>query len=363
MLFRHGNRLRAGSPAARCHRIAVCALVALAAAPAAPAVPAASTRWRADTPLGTHAMVYLDAPYSFKRAMFEQSALLGASEIRVDLGLTAVFAPDGSEHWGQVDQVMALARRSRLRPVGVLLATPAFITACPASVTSYRCPPTDLQAWKRMVARLVAHTRGVIDAFEILNEPDGHWAFTGTAADYAGLLRAGHDAIRAANPNAKILIAATMSLASRTWLEQVLAHAGPHPERLYDIANAHIRGTLRQLPAIVHAWRAFFAAHHAADKPLWVTEFGYPSDPAYQYDPAYRSGPASQAAYLRRALPAIQSAGATRIFVTLRDNLTGPFASEGVIAGTVTDPPQRDPLVVHKPAFTTLSQLWATRRH
>ena len=141
----------------------------------------------------------------------------------------------------------------------------------------------------------------MIDTFEILNEPDGRWAFTGTAADYATMLRAGHDAIAAANPRAKVAIAATMSLRSRGWLELVLGAAGPHPERLYDIANLHVRASLRALPAIMRAWRTFFAAHHAANKPLWVTEFGYPSDPAYQYDRAYRSGPASQASYLPRA--------------------------------------------------------------
>jgi hypothetical protein len=115
------------------------------------------------------------------------------------------------------------------------------------------------------------------------------------------------------------------------------------------------------LPAVVHAWRAFFDAHDAADKPLWITEFGYPSDPAYQHDPAYRSGAASQASYLRRALPALLDAGAAKIFVTLRDNLTGQFASEGVIAGAVADPPQPEPRVVRKPAFVALTGLAASR--
>jgi hypothetical protein len=364
MLFRHGNRLRAGSPAARCHRIAVCALVALAAAPAAPAVPAvpaASTRWRADTPLGTHAMVYLDAPYSFKEAMFRESARLGVSAIRVDLALSAVFAPGGEEDWRPVDEMLTLARQYRVRPVGIVLATPEFLTACPAEAPAerYKCPPSDLDAWKQMVSKLAAHTRGVIDTFEILNEPDGRWAFAGSAADYARMLRAGHDATVAGNPRAKVAIAGTMSLASRPWLEQVFAHAGPNPERLYDIANVHIRGSLRQLPATMRAWRAFFAVHNAADKPLWVTEFGYPSDPVYQYDHAYRSGPRSQAGYLRRALLAIVRGGAAKIVVTLRDNLSGAFASEGVITGTVTDPPQPNPLVVRKPAFAALAELGA----
>jgi hypothetical protein len=211
------------------------------------------------------------------------------------------------------------------------------------------------------VSKMATHTRGVIDTFEILNEPDGRWAFTGTAADYATLLRAGHDAIAAGNPRAKVAIAATMSLRSRPWLAQVLGAAGPHPERLYDIANLHIRASLRALPTIMRAWRAFFAAHQAANKPLWVTEFGYPSDRAYQYDRVYRSGPTSQASYLSRALPALLDGGAAKVFVTLRDNLAGQFASEGIIAGAVSDPPQTAPLVVRKPAFTALRRLANTR--
>ena len=207
---------------------------------------------------------------------------------------------------------MALARGYRLRPVGVLLATPWFIAACPAEAYSYTCPPSDLDAWKRMVSKIVAHTRGVIDTFEILNEPDGRWAFTGSAADYAKLLRAGHDAIGPPTRSAKVAIAGTMSLASRPWLEQVFAQAGPHPERLYDIANVHIRASLRQLPGTCAPGGGSSPPTTPSDKPLWVTEFGYPSDPAYQYDRAYRAGAASQASYLCRALPVLLDCAARR---------------------------------------------------
>jgi hypothetical protein len=338
-----------------CRTLALCAL--LVPYIATPQAVATSTQWRPDTPLGAHAMLYLDAPYGFKRAMFQQTAGLGASSIRVDLALTAIFTADGAEHWQQVDEVMALAREYRVRPVGVLLATPLFIAR-----DSYKSPPADLDAWKRMVSQVVAHTHDVVETFEILNEPDGRWAFTGSPGDYAKLLRAGHDAIKAANPHARVAIAGTMGLASRRWLDEVLAQAGPHSERLYDIANVHIRASLRRLPEVVHAWHRFYAAHHAGDKPLWVTEFGYPSDPGYQYDSAYRAGPESQAAYLCRALPVLLRCGATKVFVTLRDNLGGQFASEGVIAGSVGDPAPADPEVVHKPAFAALSRLAGSLR-
>jgi hypothetical protein len=358
LLQTHSSRRVAGSLASCRRTLALCALFLLCAA--TPQAHGASPESRPDAPLGAHAMLYLDAPYSFKRSMFQQSADLGASSIRVDLALTAVFTADGAQHWQQVDEVMALAREYQLRPVGVLLATPLFIAACPADVYSYRCPPSDLDAWNRMISQMVAHTRGVIETFEILNEPDGRWAFTGSAADYARLLRAGHDAIKAANQHAKVAIAGTMTLASRHWLERVFTHAGPRPDRLYDIANVHLRASLRRLPGALRAWRRFFAAHHAGEKPLWVTEFGYPSDPTYQYDPAYRAGPESQASYLCRALPVLLTGGTTKVFVTLRDNLGGQFASEGVIAGSVSDPPTADPRVVRKPAFAALSRLAAS---
>jgi hypothetical protein len=152
-----------------------------------------------------------------------------------------------------------------------------------------------------------------------------------------------------------------MSLRSRAWIEQVLRAAGPHSERLYDIANVHVRARLRALPSIMRAWRRFFAAHQAAAKPLWVTEFGYPSNPAYQYDRRYRSGPVSQASYLCRALPTLARGGAAKVFVTLRDNLGGQFASEGVIAGRVSDPPRAHPRVVRKPAFAAVRRLAGMR--
>src|SRR4029453_7388184 len=128
----------------------------------------------------------------------------------------------------------------------------------------------------------------------------------------------------------------------------------------YDIANVHIRASLRRLPEAARAWRRFFAAHHAGEKPLWITEFGYPLGPAYQYDRAYRAGAASQASYLCRALPVLLTGGATKVFVTLRDNLGGQFASEGVIAGGARAPPTPTPRVVRKPAFPALSRLAAS---
>ena len=90
--------------------------------------------------------------------------------------------------------------------------------------------------------------------------------------------------------------------------------------------------------------------------PLWVTEHGYASDPQYQTDPAFGAAKA-QAAYLERSVPALLNAGAARVFVTEHDNLAGAFASEGLLAGGVGDPPALEPVVRHKPAAKAFADL------
>jgi hypothetical protein len=64
--------------------------------------------------------------------------------------------------------------------------------------------------------------------------------------------------------------------------------------------------------------------------PLWVTEHGYPADPTFQSDRAYAGGDPSQAAYLTQSLVGLGEVGADEVFVTLRDNLDGEYASEGL---------------------------------
>ena len=45
------------------------------------------------------------------------------------------------------------------------------------------------KAYARLLGEIAAHSRGVIDDWEIRNEPDGDWAYRGTAKDYARELR------------------------------------------------------------------------------------------------------------------------------------------------------------------------------
>jgi len=66
---------------------------------------ACSARHRPKAPIGVHSMLYLTHPFEAKRAMFREAAAVGASTIRVDVELPAIFpAPPAAPDWSGVDQ-------------------------------------------------------------------------------------------------------------------------------------------------------------------------------------------------------------------------------------------------------------------
>lgn len=314
--------------------------------------------WRPETPYALHSRVYSSSPYGFKRAMFAEAAASGAAGIRLDLQVNAVFE-EPQPRWSQIDEIVALSREFRIRVTGILTGTPVWLARCdwgtPWERVGY-CPPKDAQAYARLVSAIVRRTKPYIDTFEVLNEPDGAWNYTGIAQDYAATLSHCYDAIKRANPRARVLMGGVMGPYSMPWVDQVFATPGMGAADKFDVANVHVRGTVAGAGGQVKRWSRFFA-ERGIHRPLWVTEHGYPSDPAYQRDPRFRHGERSQAGYLRASLRTLLRAGAARVFVTQRDNLDGEFASEGILGGTVFDPPLEAPEVRRKPAFGAFRRL------
>ncbi len=341
-------------------------IVASVLALCAAAPPAAATPLVPDNAYGIHSMLQVSAPYAFKQQMFFAAATAGASEIRVDVSLGALSLPwISSDMWKGVDQYMALSQQYGIRVLIDLNASndPRLETCQPgADPSAGLCGVTDLTGYYSEVAALVQHVRGVIDDFEIVNEPDGEWAFTGTPQQYAGMLATAYAAVHDNDPAGRVVLGGIMTLADQSWLSQVFATPEYDAAQKFDIANVHLRGPLASLPPAVLAWRSFFAAAGDGALPLWVTETGYPADPAYQPDYTFRgtdqaSGEAAQAAFLAQSLPAMLFAGATKVFVTERDNLTGQFASEGLIGGQVGDNDEGAPHAVVRPAYYVFSAL------
>ena len=333
-----------------------------AAPRAAPPRPAAA--------LGAHAMLYLNAPVRFKEAMIAEAVAVGASVLRADVPF-ALLHPErdaAADYWA-FDTNLRLAAQAGVGLVGVMTATPWWAARCPADVpleSMFTCPYADMELFKQHVREAARRGRGVIRAWEVLNEPEGPW-FRGTPEDYAVVLDAAITAIHEGDPSAKVVIGGTpYNKVGQDFLTRVLRVEGLDLARRIDVANLHVRGPLASLARQVRSWRAFMRSL-GVDKPLWVTEFGYPSDEEAQLDGNFGgfrqvsgvgSGEVGQASYLRRAIPALLRGGAAKVFVTLRDGSPGLFQSEGIVRGDgVADPPGENPVVVRKAGFGAVRHL------
>jgi hypothetical protein len=317
--------------------------------------PVASPARAAIDRIGAHSMLQLDDPPSFMEAMFAQAAAMHATAIRLDVAPALIFTSQTQPpDFSALDEVVALARTYHLQVVADLLTIPAWMAQCATPTSSpSRCATADLSAYGSVIAQIVRRADPVIRDWEVWNEPDNGAFFDGTPQQYALMLRAAHDAIKSVDPADEVLLGGISGVAGAGWLTQVLATPGADAAHAFDIANLHERAELWQLAPDVAGFREFLAAQGFAG-PLWVTEHGYPSDPAYQYDPGYTGGEWAQASYLEASIPTLLDAGATMVFVTERDNLAGPFASEGVLGGDVADPPPADPQITPKPAFAVV---------
>ena len=285
---------------------------------------------RAGTPahgvLGFHTMLYLDHADAVRARVLDAAVDAGARQVRVDVQLNALFAASFESDWSALDALRADLRRRGLRAVGVLYGTPAWLAAC-GTPPAYRCMPRDLDAWAALVEATVRRAPE-IRSWEVLNEPDVPDAFFhGGACDYTALLARTSAAIRSARPSARILLGGTAG-PHASWLRALQACDSAFATR-FDVASLHARGSVRAVAKQVREERRLLGY------PVWVTEMGTPSDPAY----------------LCAAVPAAWRAGARVVFVTARDSGefgSSPYASEGVLRWPSLDP---------KPALAALQTL------
>jgi hypothetical protein len=287
-------------------------------------------------PISAHAMVHTCCtPSAMAERIFSEASDLGAGYVRVDVELSSIFeAPNGSKaatpNWSGLDEVISLSKKYDLPVLAILLSPPRFTSACPERwPDSGRCAAADTAEFGALAGQVAKHAAGTIGHWEIVNEPDGDWAFEGTPEQYAAMLSAAYDGIKAEVPDAQVLLGGLMRPHEPGWLERVFATPDADAIHKFDIANVHLRGPVENVVRRYGEFRSWIQAR-GFHGPLWVTEHGYPADPAFQTDRAYMGGDAAQAAYLTQTLVGLGEAGAPQVFVTLRDNLDGEYASEGL---------------------------------
>ncbi len=239
-------------------------------------------------------------------------------------------------------------------------------------------PPDDPADFAAYVGATVSHFRGRMHRWEVWNEQNAGYRFWKPSADpgaYGALLKAAYLAARQADPGAEVAFGGTFfapqGLSGSIDFIRAVFEAHPdlgdyfdamafHPYMLYPPSVAPESKESRPpfdyieqrtLTEMIADVRSLLAEHGMGDKPIWITEMGWPE---------FESVPAElQAAYLERSYLLSLAAGTPLVcWYTLQDSSGHTAVWEDSFGLFTYDAdPLSDPPPQPKPGYTALVDL------
>lgn len=254
----------------------------------------------------------------------------GIGWIRIPFTWSAIQPSAGIANFVPLTTIVAHAVQDNLHIVGILGYSTPWNTTAPSTETRAaqreRYPPADYDAWSRYIVTTVSVFKSSVHHWEIWNSPDvglpadpnapcnGSWC--GTAAQYAQLLSVAYKAVKSADPTANVLFGG-LSLspdADPNFLYNVLTDSTHPGVDSFEILAFHVYGSKTEALRRMNLLKSQMAYGGSGTRPFWVTEFGYPSDPALQNVPPYFNGESGQAAYLRDLAGYLLVLGVRKLF-------------------------------------------------
>jgi hypothetical protein len=247
-----------------------------------------------------------------------------AAKVRTDrfeLGWRSIESTQGTRDWWASDHFVAALASHGIRALPFIWKSPSWISKAPNR------PPIDTaaheQAWRDFLRAAVARYGPgghfwanryqqlypgakplPITSWQIWNEPNLRKFFDPGGTDdqlarrYGELLRISHEAIKAEDPNAQIVLAGSPgyppSGGPRAWefLNQ-LYNKVPNAENYFEVAALHpYASDVAHVRIEIQKTRDVMVNHGDRATPLWITEIGWGSDPPDQF--GINQGPVGQ---------------------------------------------------------------------
>ena len=285
----------------------------------------------AASPFGGHA--------KFSPENLQAARMLGVSWLRMHppMGTKWYVVEPTKGQFRFYDKSIKYARRQGFHILGSLHGTPRWASSAPPEITSETMdgfpayPPKSLDHWEEYVSTTVSHYKGVIDDWEVWNEPDssGFLKLTGLAIElrkpgvYVDLVASAYKVAKVANPNARIIAGSGMRIPPVLWIRKIIDrgvldyldilsfhfYTGDKPVDDRDISAgtrvSEIRTAIRK-------------KNITKEIPLWETESGYSvniceEDPGVD-DMQYCVTPVQSVAFVVRSMIAWVAAGVDRWF-------------------------------------------------
>lgn len=179
---------------------------------------------------------------------------------------------DGEWNFRKLDELIALAKKNGMNVLPILdydvpWATPAY---------------KHMELWREYVRRTVTHFKNDLRFWEVWNEENlaGMWRDVPNGANYAMLLKASYGEIKKIDPKLQVLYGGTAGIPLAFVEDSLKAGAASgfdimniHPYRKDNVPEDALVRDIRDL-------RALLAKYGAGEKPLWITEIGWPTNQA-----------------------------------------------------------------------------------
>ncbi len=178
--------------------------------------------------------------------------------------------------------------------------------------------------WGNYVYTVVSRYGDRVKHWEMWNEPEWNYFWTGTFGDYAQLLKVGYRATKAACPDCTVLFGGLHYWANPYYYRWVLNRlrsdpAGPANNYFFDVMSVHLYSRSSTTYDIVNEIRAGMTTFNVGDHPIWLTETGVPvwNDGSVDPNPSKYDYAATQdeaAAYLIQSYANAWASGVERYF-------------------------------------------------
>lgn len=221
------------------------------------------------------------APPAQQPAMAALAQEAGVRLAREDFAWSSIELTPGSYSFAGHDTFVNNAVAGGLQVVGQLSYTPQFYSSNPTAPNYLIFPTTTAQglnAWSNFVSATVLRYRDRVRLWQIWPNVDDYAVWGGSTtnprvADYLNLLTRAHAAIKAADPGATVVTAgmdppflsAMLDLGGAPFFDAIGVHGyvvGAPESSVMDMHTAAIRD---------------LSQRRAGGKPLWVTEYGWPT--------------------------------------------------------------------------------------
>lgn len=207
----------------------------------------------------------------------------------------------------------------------------ARVPLAPLAVSAASSPPRGLYLpwndpnnhWGDYVYTVVSRYGDRVKHWEMWNEAEWDYFWTGSDADYAQLLKVGYQATKAACPDCKVLFAGLHYWADPTFFERVLDILNDDPEApnnnyFFDVMSVHLYSRSANTYEVVNDIRSRMRAY-VPDHPIWLTETGVPvwgdaDAPSYKPKYDYAATQEEAAAYVIQSYANAWASGVERYF-------------------------------------------------